>query len=73
MEASHIESDVTIEFLVGDLLFTLLEFSIHLSPFKSYARILCFCNGYKFFSIFGGKYDPQKLFCKYSDPQKALP
>jgi hypothetical protein len=58
MEASHIESDVTIEFLVGDLVIHFagifhLSFSVQ-KLFKNFMLV----QWLKFFSIFGGKYDP---------------
>jgi hypothetical protein len=42
LAASNIESDVTIQFLVGGLDITLPEVSVYLVPFKSYSRISCF-------------------------------
>jgi hypothetical protein len=72
MEASDIESDVTIQFLVGGLD---IHFAgiFHLSCsvqklFKNFMLLQQLRN----FSIFGGKYDP-KIFLQISTPQKALP
>jgi hypothetical protein len=45
VDGSIAEQNVTIQFLVGGLVITLPEFSIHLVPFKSYSRISCLCNG----------------------------
>jgi hypothetical protein len=70
MEASQKKCDVTIQFLVGGLVFTLPEFSIYLSPLKSYSRISCLCNGENFFSIFGGKYDPKNFFANIQTPKR---
>jgi hypothetical protein len=58
MEASDIESDVTIQFLVGGLV---IHFAgiFHLSCFRSKViQEFHACAVVKFFSIFGGKYDP---------------
>jgi hypothetical protein len=73
MEASQKKCDVTIQFLVGGLVIHFagifhLSFSVQ-KLFKNFMLV----QWLKFFSIFGGKYDPSKFFCKYPDPQKALP
>jgi hypothetical protein len=59
MEASHIESDVTIEFLVGELVIHFagifhLSFSVQ-KLFKNFMLVQWLKI---FISIFGGKYDP---------------
>jgi hypothetical protein len=53
------EKNVTspFNFWLAVYLFTSPAFSIYLSPFKSYSRISCLCNGEHSFSIFGSKYD----------------
>jgi hypothetical protein len=58
MEALHIESDVTIEFLVGGLVIHFagilhLSFSVQ-KLFKNFMLV----QWLQIFSIFGGKYDP---------------
>jgi hypothetical protein len=58
-EASHIESDVTIQFLVGGFVIHFAG-NFHLSCsvqklFKNFMLVQQFRN----FSIFGGKYDPK--------------
>jgi hypothetical protein len=62
MEATQNKSDVTIQFLVGGLVFTLPEFSIYLVPFKSYSRISCLCNGEFFFQFLGANLTPKIFF-----------
>jgi hypothetical protein len=72
MEASNIESDVTIQFLVGGLV---IHFAgiFHLSCsvqklFKNFMLLKQLRN----FSIFGANMTP-KIFLQISTPQKALP
>jgi hypothetical protein len=62
MEASQKKCDVTIQFLVGGLVITLPEFSIYLSPFKSYSKISCLCNGENFFQFLGANMTPKNFF-----------
>jgi hypothetical protein len=74
MEASHIESDVTIEFLVGDLVIHFagifhLSFSVQ-KLFKNFMLVQWLKN---FFQFLGANMTRKIFFVKYSDPQKALP
>jgi hypothetical protein len=71
MEASHIESDVTFEFLVGGLVVHFagifhLSFTVQ-KLFKNF-MLVQWLN--IFFSIFGGKYDPQKFFANIQTPKR---
>jgi hypothetical protein len=70
MEASQKNSDVTIKFLVGDLVSTLPELSIYLSTVKSYSRISCLCNGENFFSIWGANMTPKNFFANMQTPKR---
>jgi hypothetical protein len=74
MEASQKKCDVAIQFLHG------WQFSYSLCRNFSFIFLRSkviqefhACAMVKKFSIFGGKYDPEKFLCKYPDPQKALP
>jgi hypothetical protein len=72
MEASDIESDVTIQFLVGglDIHFAGI-FHVSCSVQKLFKNFMLLQQLRNFFN-FGGKYDP-KIFLQISTPQKALP
>jgi hypothetical protein len=72
MEASNIESDVSIQFLVGGLV---IHFAgiFHLScSVKKLFKNLMLMQQLRVFSIFGGIYD-LKFLLQTSRPRKALP
>jgi hypothetical protein len=73
MEALQKKCDVTIQFLICGLVFSLTEFSIYLSPFKSYSRISFLCNGEIFFQFLGANMTPENFFANIETPKKALP
>jgi hypothetical protein len=58
MEASQNKTDVTIQFLVGGLVITLLEFSIYLASVQKLFKNFMFVQWLKNFFNFWGKYDP---------------
>jgi hypothetical protein len=67
MGASQNKSDVTIQFLVGGLVIHFAGISVE-KLFKNFM----FVQWLNFFSILGGKYDPPKFLCKYSDPKRQF-
>jgi hypothetical protein len=70
MEASQNKSDVTIQFLVGGLVIHFAGiFHLSCSVQKLFKNFMLL-QWLKFFSIFGGKYDP-KIFLQISTPPKG--
>jgi hypothetical protein len=70
MKASNIESEVTIQFLIGVLG---IHFGgiFHLScSFQKLFKNFMLVQWLKIFSIFGGKYDPKILFENLDTPKR---